>query len=453
MTTYRILLPHPLEPRLLMLNSHGEWRLPQWEDAGQRSWAHVDHVNRAVAARFGAETTVIRCVRELVDPLSGEAVRYYELENHSPAHDMPAASSWIGSYELDSRIDVDAQTREIMSEWFARANGGMPDRGPSWMRRGWYVQALAWSVARLRECGAVPQASPEQLRASERSFLMRFQTDQGCYYFKAVPSAFAHEVRLARWLRDRFGGSVAELTACDAARHWMLLRDVREGAAPLAEVRDVAVWERAARRLAEVQLACSSQASALRSIGVPQRSLDVLALRIPLLCADTSAMMLGSPCGLTRREIETVAGLAPALVALVSELSVMGLPDTLDHGDLSATNIVDAGQGPVFLDWSDSSISHPFFSLSRLIHDAASLLPASSAETHRRLRDAYLAPWSSIAPMDELLRAYEIAHRLAPVQAATVAHAELIPGAGYRWEVGCAVPTNLRHALDLLLEI
>jgi hypothetical protein len=194
------------------------------------------------------------------------------------------------------------------------------------------------------------------------------------------------------------------------------------------------------------------QASALRGIGVPQRSLDVLALRIPLLCTDVPAMLLGSACGLNRREIDTVAALSPALVALVSELSQIGLPDTLEHGDLGASSILTTGRGPVFLDWSDSSISHPFFSLFRLIHDAASLLPASSLESHRRLRDAYLEPWLAVARTEDLVRAYEIAHRLAPVHFATIAHAELIPAAGYRWEIACAVPANMRHALDLLLE-
>ena len=76
--------------------------------------------------------------------------------------------------------------------------------------------------------------------------------------------------------------------------------------------------------------------------------------------------------------------------ATVTELSQIGLPDTLEHGDLGASSILITGAGPVFLDWSDSSISHPFFSMFRLAQDAASLLPASSAESRRRMRDAYL---------------------------------------------------------------
>ena len=51
MTTYRVLLPHPLETRLLMAHAHGEWRLPEWEDATEHPWQAMDHVNRAVAAR------------------------------------------------------------------------------------------------------------------------------------------------------------------------------------------------------------------------------------------------------------------------------------------------------------------------------------------------------------------------------------------------------------------
>jgi hypothetical protein len=87
MTRYCVLLPHPLEPRLLMLNAHGEWRLPGWEDSAAHAWQETAHVNRAVAARFGMETTVLRCVLSRTDPVSGDIFRVYELENHSPPHD------------------------------------------------------------------------------------------------------------------------------------------------------------------------------------------------------------------------------------------------------------------------------------------------------------------------------------------------------------------------------
>jgi hypothetical protein len=450
-TTYRVLLPHPIEPRLLLIQTHGEWRLPQWEDASERLWQVTDHVNRAVAARFGVETTVLRCVRNNIDPVTTEIDRVYELENHSAPHEMPGASAWVSFGELRDMVIDNPDLREIMGEWFARHTPGSETRGAPWMHRGWYVQALAWTISRLREAGAVPLAAPDQLRSWERSFLMRIHTDVGNYYFKAAPDVFRHEPQLMKWLRDQFRNSTPEVVAFDTERHWLLLKEVEGVTTPLEEVRDEKLWEDAARRLGEMQVTAARWTPELRELGVPNRSIDVLARRIPRLCSDASAMMLGSPCGLTRVEIDRVAALSPTLLALAGELAQIDIPDTLEHGDLWSSNILMTKRGPVFLDWSDSSLAHPFFSLFHLMNDAASLLPTSSAESRRRLRDAYLEPWTAVAPMDQLVRAFDIARILAPIHLASIAHAELLPSVGFDREIECTVPEHLRYAIDLLL--
>ena len=446
-----MLLPHPLEPRLLMLQVHGEWRLPHWDDATEREWQVTDHVNRAVAARFGVETTVLRCVRDDIDPSLGTGVRIYELDNYSAAHEMPGASAWVSQHELTAMVPDDAGLREVMGEWFARHTAAIPARGAPWMRKGWYVQALSWTIARLREAGAVPQAAPDQLRAWERSFLMRIRTDIGDYYFKAAPDVFRHEPDLTHWLYDNFKDAIPDVVAVDAKRHWLLTREVAAPSSPLQEVRDDALWEASVRRLAQIQVATAARIGELHALGVPDRSLDVLKRRIPKLCNDASAMRLGMPGGLTRLEIDRIASLGPTLHALTEELASIGIPASLEHGDLWSANILITVNGPVFLDWSDSSLSHPFFSLFHLLNDAASLLPHSSAESRRRLRDAYLEPWTAVAPMEHLVRAFEIARILAPIHLASIAHAELLPSVGFEWEIADTVPANLRYAIDLLL--
>jgi hypothetical protein len=254
-----------------------------------------------------------------------------------------------------------------------------------------------------------------------------------------------------KWLKDHFHRNIPEVVAIDAERHWLLLKAVDRNATPLEEVRTQATWEDAARRLGELQVTSARWIPELRELRVPNRSLEVLARRIPKLCNDSAAMLLGSACGLKRAEIDRVASLGPTLLALAEELAHFDLPDTLEHGDLWSSNILMTLDGPIFLDWSDSSLSHPFFSLFHLMNDAASLLPTSSAESRRRLRDAYLEPWTAVAPMDKLVRAFEIARILAPIHLAAIAHAELIPSVGFDWEIECTVPTNLRYAIDLLL--
>lgn len=451
MTHNRVLLPHPLEARLLMLHSHGEWRLPDWDDANDHSWHVTDHVNRAVAARFGMETTVLRCVRNVEEPGGAKAMRIYELDNHSAPHDMVPSATWIGHAEA-AAINTDPETRELLLEWFGRDHGDSPFRGAPWTRRGWYVEALAWTVAQLNSLNLRTIGNPEQIRAWERSFLMRIRTQEGCFFFKASPAVLAHEAQLMKWLDTRYDENFADIVAVDPERGWFLQREVGAGALPLTEVREEEEWYRAVRRLADIQVDCTRRIRDLRSIGVPNRGLETLARRIPRLCADTAAMRVGENCGLRRAEADRIATLAPTLLALCEELASCNIPDSIEHGELSADNITSTLEGPVYLDWSDSSLSHPFFSLSQLTREAASLLPASSATTRRRIRDSYLAPWAVVAPYETLVRAFEIARVLAPVHHAATVHAELIPAAGYRWEFECAIPQHLSTALQLLSE-
>jgi hypothetical protein len=451
-TIYRVLLPHPLESRLLLMHGHGEWRLPEWEDGTPHPWQVTAHVNRAVAARFGMETSVLRCVRDHVDPVSNRSTRVYELDNHSAPHDMVPATTWIGRGELDMLTIADPEVRELISDWFNRDAGDAALRGPAWHQRGWYVEALAWAIARLREIGVTAHGTPEQLRAWERSFLMRIPTDAGSFYFKAAPAMFGHEPVLMEWLAARYPENFPEVLAVDAARGWFLQQEARGAALPLNEVREEEEWYRAVRRLAEIQVDTAGQTAELRRLGCPHRGLEILARRIPKLCADAGAMLLGEPAGLNRSQIERVASLAPTLLTLCEELASYDLPDALEHGDLWANNVLSTLAGPVYLDWSDSSLSHPFFSLSQLMTEAVRLLPASSRESRRQLRDSYLAPWSQVKPQETLTRAFEIARVLAPVHLAATVHAELLPAAGYRWELESAVPEYLRLALELLLD-
>lgn len=452
MTRYTVLLPHPLESRLLMLKSHGEWRLPEWEDSATYTWRETSHVNRAVAARFGTETTVLRCMRSRLDPATGETERVYELENHSAPHDMIPAATWVGPAELELLHVPDPEVRELAHAWFNHQSGERPVSGAAWTRPGWYIEALAWAVARLKDAGVIATRTPEQLRASERAFVMRIRSHTETFYFRAAPFVFAHEPALMQWLSLEYPLNVPEVLAVDVQRGWLLQREAGSSAMPLSEEREEEVWYRAVRRMAEIQIDSARKVHELRDLSCPQRQLDVLARRLPRLCADTSVMMLGHPCGLPRRDIERMAGLAPTLLALCEELASFNLPDCLDYGDLRAGNIFSTVTDPVYLDWSDSSISHPFFAVCSLLDDAVRLLPSTSREAQRNLRDSYLAPWHDVAPHDRLVRAFDVARLLAPFHRAATIHAELLPASGFTWELECAIPTLARTGLDLLAD-
>jgi hypothetical protein len=450
MVSCRVLLPHPLESRLLMMHREGAWSLPEWEEPAAAAWWVTDPVNRAVAARFGMETTVLRCLRDEVG--AARPLRIYELDNHSAPHDIAPGCTWIGRAELDLLDIADADARELIDDWFRRDAGELALRGAPWTRRGWYVEALAWTVARLRASGVTAVEAPRQLRAWERAFLMRVSTDGGAFYFKAAPEPSVHEPVLMRWLAARYPESMPEIVAADFERGWYIQRVRAGGALLLEQVREEEEWYRAIRRLGEIQVDCVRATRELRHIGLPYRGLDVLARRIPELCTDADALMPAGGPGLSPAEFQQVGALVPTLLSLCEQLASFELPDSLEHGNLRADAVLGSLGGPLYLDWVDSSISHPFFSPCMLIADAIALLPTSSIESRRRLRDSYLAPWSDTAPHDSLVRAFELARVLAPVHCAANVHADMLPVAAYAWELAGVIPAQLRAVLRLLLD-
>jgi hypothetical protein len=75
-----------------------------------------------------------------------------------------------------------------------------------------------------------------------------------------------------------------------------------------------------------------------------------------------------------------------------------GVPETLEHGDFHAPNVLVTPTGPQFFDWQEGCIAHPFFSLASFL-DGESSLPRGP-DVAALLRDAYLGQWSDQSSLD-----------------------------------------------------
>jgi hypothetical protein len=69
----------------------------------------------------------------------------------------------------------------------------------------------------------------------------------------------------------------------------------------------------------------------------------------------------------------------------------------------------------VIIDWNETVVAHPFFSLQRFLR----FLPPPGEDGGRRdaVRDAYLEPFAAFEPRKKLLEAFRLSTRLAPVYA------------------------------------
>lgn len=201
------------------------------------------------------------------------------------------------------------------------------------------------------------------------------------------------------------------------------------------------------RRYATMQLDYTGRGDELLALGRPDRRPEGLAARIAPLLADTAALTLpGRHGGLSAEEVRRVRALAPRLEQLCAELLDRGLPATLEHGDFYGQNVAVTETDCVIFDWTDAGLAHPFFVMLPWLTDFESVLPGVP-EARRRLRDAYLDPWTVYAPMERLVAAFELAQRLAGLYYALIQKAAR-DQMDAPWEMEMGVPFCLRMLLE-----
>jgi Phosphotransferase enzyme family len=191
-------------------------------------------------------------------------------------------------------------------------------------------------------------------------------------WFKACAPVQGFEPRLTAALYSRWPDRVAEVIGHDDDRAWLLLRDAGTPVGAFGNAPDA--WEAALPLYAELQRGETECVEEHLAGGVTDRRLAVL----PALYDD----MLARELPLDRHEIDGFRRLAPVFAARCEELAACGIPETLHHDDLHMGNVYVEDGRILLLDWGDSSVAHPFFSLAR-----------ADDEWDARLRAAYLEPW------------------------------------------------------------
>ncbi len=95
-------------------------------------------------------------------------------------------------------------------------------------------------------------------------------------------------------------------------------------------------------------------------------------------------------------------------------LAALGIPETIEHGDLHDGQVFVRGGGTRFGDWGDSHISHPFFTMSATLEGrlAWGLDDVQGSHDTRSFAASYLAPFQCYANRSELEAAFATALRL-----------------------------------------
>ncbi|NTV62547.1 MAG: phosphotransferase [Oscillochloris sp.] len=446
---YHVILGRADCGKVLLLPGEDGWRLPGFVESERRHWQDVDHVACGLSKSYGAQVNMLRCAAIDYERDSELIARVYVAELQSQGWQAPSGAIWAGQSEVAGLQLALPRQRAAIDEWFGwyTNEGPAPPQRAAWYIPGWHAKTSAWISEQLQVLGIEQIGPVTQLRSWQRSAIWRVPTEWGEMHFKAVPPMFGHEAGLTAALATIAPRHVVGPVAADSRRGWMLLPAVR--GASLDEQPEIELWEAALRSFARLQIASTSQTGRLRSAGAPDRPLTKLASQIAPLLGDVEATLPGRPAGLSAEQRADLASLVPRLREMCAELSSYGLPASIEHGDLWANQIIAGAGGFHILDWSDSAIGHPFFSLLLLLLEVEDHFPKEPG-VRNRLRDAYLEPWASLLPRRRLERAFELSQPLAALHHAITYQQIVLPQIEVAWEIDLMLPFYLKMVLRLV---
>jgi hypothetical protein len=378
---------------------------------GYHWFPDVEPILHEVRARWHLDAIVLRCLDFRVDEDKRQVRLTYLLQQRADA--QLESRRWIDIGNLDLSDLANDQTRPVIEAALHELCMPAPPARRAWTERGWFEDAVAWSDAALRNHDLEPRGLPQQLRTWGLSTVIRFDPPCGNLYFKAAafsgtgnPSEpepnrsflFANEAALLTGLANHVPDHLPVPLAVDPERVWMLLPDA---GAFLADCHDLAAWEHALRLHARHQRAYVERDADLFAIGCLDRRLSRLSVQFDELLADDAILSFLDP-----PDRDRLRAAAPTLRAQIAELASLGIPDTLVHGDLHAFNVCLRDGYPIYFDWTDACVAHPFLDLVTFTGESDFLDKTSGAR--ERLHAAYLDEWRDLIPDNALHRAADL---------------------------------------------
>jgi hypothetical protein len=437
--SYYLLIPHAeANTFAILLKQEGDhWTLPNYQPQ-EHHFAVVQHINDTIEANYGLAVATLRCFHTEYDATFGER-RFYAMDNLDLSWKAAAPMRWVSENDIaDMNLPSDLQRNTILY-WFDWLHSKNSIRA-AWMRQGWYKKTSDWFIDVADRMAMENIGKVEQIRTWARSATLRLTTGDGNLYLKAVPEMFSYEPVITRVLSLRYPNHIPDVRGVHVDNGWMVMRDF--GGKTLTKVRDLEVWKKAVREYAKMQVDLSGNTQSLVALGVPDRNVDYMASQI-------ERMMHHLPDEISHEEARELQRLAPTLRSMCHELVEYNIPLSLTHGDFWSGNTIIKDNGDIlFFDWSDASISHPFFDLPSFLSEIESELPHRS-DARPQLLQAYLEVWTRYEPMANLKHAYDLAQVLGSVHQALFYYIHILPGieANARWEMASMLPYLLRQII------
>lgn len=399
---FYVVLPDHTGQRIALVPRADAYQLPEFKREADTRFNTVGTANDAVMAAWRIRVTVARCLAAGSD----ETPAVFILHNQDATSSLPAEGQWIEITRLKELAYTTPVQRKYVLDWLVSEQDETWKHLP-WSSATWLSKVTKWIHQTVQSSGAKVIGELHQVRTWAISCVYRVETSAGTVYFKALPAFLGHEPTLTQYMARHFPQNLPDVTAIEPNEHWMLTKEMG-GPEPESK----ADWELVLRTLIRIQDHCKQNLTELLGFGVKDRPVARLPKLLEPVIAELTRAEMRAFYEVNEAEAERLAGRLRALPELCAELTACGIPDTLMHGDLWGPNVIMrdtfSSKSPIIFDWTDGAISHPFF-------DIFCLLWAEKNDAKRRdAKEAHINVWSDLYPHKTVMRAFELAERVAP---------------------------------------
>jgi len=415
LVTCHCIISHPSKPKFLVIQHSEHWSPPLVMFPEEGSIVpKVSLITDGIMNKYGLKTTVVRSVA------TGPKYQCIEVEMHSASKSKKLNAVWMGSKEFSEFRSSKPGEFDPLELWLKqKENGTTPALRPLWEQTGWFKSAVNWIHYQLDRLNIQTTGSVQQTRAFRTASNILFvPTAQGKIFFKASYARPPKEAVLTQALAARWPGRIPEPLVIDRNNNWMLMPDFK---GPEYSQLQFAEYPAVARVLANIQVESLEYTDEWEKLACPVQGLDYLLAFVRQLDRLEPILGDGGGIALTPDEMGQLRRLGEDLEPVCTALSEISIPLTLVHPDIWYSNLY-LKEGEISIaDWSGVVISHPFFSILKLLRfrhfwsEGQPALPSGAeqdSELSQAIVEAYLEPFTRFETMDRLREAMALTARL-----------------------------------------
>ncbi len=247
------------------------------------------------------------------------------------------------------------------------------------------------------------------------SVLLTVPTDHGKLWFKENNPGQFQEASIIAALAEIAPEHVVTPLAVEPTKGWMISPDHGATLASL-KTTDYALWARVVADFADLQQQAARHGQRLTDAGLASLDPGIAGNFVSNQLLLHTGLPEEHPLHLNAEQADRVYASVPAIEEAAAQLSVLGVPLSLEHNDLHPNSAFIPGSStdPLrFFDFGDSYWAHPFSSLFVPLGVMRENWEAGPDDARiRRVLTAYLERWTAYAPLPELRAALEPALQL-----------------------------------------